>query len=136
MPGGILLPSEARTATKQTDQVTFPAVDMYRGVMLALDITATPNNAETLTLSVQAYDLASKKYVPLTAFAAGKTGTELGAAPTTATSLFTVYPAGAETAAIANAEVQAMPIPNKWRAVVTHSAGGSWTYTLSYQPLA
>jgi hypothetical protein len=106
-----------------------------RGIMLVLDITGTPNNAETLTPSIQVYDLISGKYQTLTAFGASKTGTELGASPTTATLCYSLYPGGLETAAVANHEVQGLAVPTRWRAQITHSSTGSWTYSLSYQTL-
>lgn len=129
----VLLSSEAKTATRTTLDVTASFADNARGIMLILDITGTPNNSETLTPSIQVKDPASGKYVTLTAYAATKTGTELGASPTTATLVYTLCPGGAETAAVANYEVQSLPVPATWRAVVTHSSTGSWTYTLSYQ---
>ena len=120
-----LLASKARTATVQSeDRIAGPD---QRGVMLVLDITDAPAAADTLTVSIQAKDPASGKYVTVTAFAASKKGEELEAGATLA---FTLSSAAAETAAIGNHEVQALPLPSRWRAVVTHSAAGEWTYTL------
>lgn len=122
---GTLLRSEARTATAQSqDQISRRD---QRGVTLVLDVTAAPNANDTLTVSIEAKDPATGKYVTLTAFAASKKGSEVQAGTTLA---FTIYPAAAETAAVANHESQALPLPSRWRAVVTHSAEGSWTYTL------
>jgi len=126
-----LLSSEERGATTSTDDITSHTSDA--GAMLFLDITKAPATAETLQLVVEAKDEASGKYVPITAFAVSKKGEELGAGTTLA---FTVYAAAAETAAVANHEVQALPIPRHWRVKVTHSGAGKWTYTLGYQPLA
>lgn len=125
---GVLLPSTARTATTSTSDVTLTGT---RGVQLYIDFTATPNNSETATVSIEAKDPASGKYQAMTAFAA-LTASGLGANPTTATYLYTIYPGGAETAATANHEVQALPLPQVWRVKVTHSSSGSWTYTLGF----
>lgn len=128
----IVYPSAARTATPAgIPQSNHSA----RGVVLILDITATPNNAETLTPSIQAIDEISGKAVTLTAFTA-LTASALGAAPTTATFAYTLDPAGAETAAVANHEVQSLGLPLRWQPRVTHSSTGSWTYSLSCQYLA
>jgi len=124
-----LLTSQARTATAESDDVVSPR---QRGAMLVLDITKAPAAADTLTVSIQARDPATGKYVTLTGFAASKKGEELEAGATLA---FTIYPAAAETAAIANHESQALPLPSRWRAVVTHSGGGSWTYSLGFLAL-
>lgn len=143
-----LLDSEARSAT--TDSSDQVAPSQARGVLLTLDITKAPPKAReakegetekekaelaaekaaeegTLTLAIQGRDPASGKYVTLTAFAATKKAKELEAGATLA---FTLYPAAAETSAVASHEVMALPLPSKWRAVITHSAGGSWTYSL------
>lgn len=135
MPAATLFNKEARTATAKSGKVSMATGVPQRGVLLILDITKTPNNAETLTPAIQAYDFASEKWVSITAFAATANGTTLGAEPTSATFLYTIYPGGVETAATTNHEVQALPIPVFWRAQVTHSGSGSWTYTLTYQPL-
>jgi hypothetical protein len=122
---GALLTSEARTATASTAAQTCSSGQ--RGVLLTLDITAAPAAADTLTVSIEARDPATGKFVTLTAFAATKKGEELEAGATLA---FTIYPAAAETTALADHEVQALALPSHWRAVVTHSGAGSWTYSL------
>lgn len=125
----VLLPSAARTATTPSGVQTRHR-NAGAGVVLVLDVTATPNNAETLTLALQVNDPASNKYVTITTFTA-LTASALGAAPTTETYVYSVYPGGLETAATAKHEVQGLAVPEQWRALVTHSAGGSWTYSLS-----
>lgn len=125
-----LLSSAARTATTQTPDQGTPAG--IRGVILVLDITAAPNTAETLTVSLQARDPATGEYVTLTAFNATAKGEELSEGTTLA---YTVYPAAAETTAVGSHEVQALPLPRAWRAVVTHSGEGSWTYSLGASAL-
>lgn len=120
-----LLKSEARDGTTTTLDQTSSGTQ--RGVMLVLDITEAPNVAETLTVSIEARDPATNKYVVLTAFAASKKGDELEDGATLA---FTLLPGAAETAALAGHEVQALGLPSSWRAKVTHSGNGDWTYTL------
>jgi len=121
----MLLERKARTATAQTpDQVTGSRA---RGVQLILDVTKAPENEDKLTVSIQARAPVTGKYVTLTAFAATSKGEELGEGATLA---FTLYPGASETAAIGSHEVQALPLPTRWRAVVTHSGEGSWTYSL------
>lgn len=127
---GTLLKSAERTATTTSEDIVSP--NGQRGVLITLDVTKAPNAADTLTLQLEAKDPASGKYVPLTAFAASKKGEELGSGATLA---FTVYPGGAETAALANHEVMALGLPRKWRVKVTHSAAGKWTYSVGASPL-
>jgi hypothetical protein len=127
---GTLLESAERVATTSSDDVVAQAGQ--RGVQVTLDITKAPNAEETLTLQLEAKDPASGKYTPVTAFAASKKGKELEAGATLA---FTVYPGGAETAAVGNHEVQALPLPRKFRVKVTHSGAGKWTYTVGASPL-
>jgi hypothetical protein len=120
-----LLKSAERTETTNSEDQRLPAG--FRGVLLTLDITAAPAAEDTLTVSIQVKDPATGKYVTLTDFAVSKKGEELEAGGTLA---FTLYPGGAETAAVDGHEVQALALPSSWRAVVTHSAAGKWTYTL------
>ncbi len=120
-----ILESAARTATTNSaDQSS-----TTRGVILYVDFTATPNNAETATVSIQGKDPVSGKYQTITVFTA-LVASALGATPTTETYLFTLCPGAAETAATAKHEVQALALPRYWRVVVTHSASGSWTYSV------
>ena len=128
----IIHPSQARTASP----TPVPQNNGEgRGVLLVLDVTATPNDAQTLTVAIQVLDEASGKAVTLTAFTA-LVASALGATPTTATYLFTLLPGAAETIAVAQHEVQALELPLRWQARVTHSAAGSWTYSLACQYLA
>jgi hypothetical protein len=123
----VLLASAAQSATVATaDQLNPDAI----GVVLSLDITATPNNAETLTLVIEAKDPASGKYGALTAFAA-LVASALGATPTTATYFYTLAPGVAETAAVPQHEAQALALPHIWRARVVHSGAGQWGYSLA-----
>lgn len=124
--GATLLSSAARSATTNSaDQVNYNG----RGVVIILDITATPNNAETLTLAVQIKDPISGKYVTVTAFTP-LVASALGAAPTAETYIYTLYPGALETAAVAKHEVQGLALSREWRVVATHSAGGSWSYSI------
>lgn len=127
---GTLLKSEAKTATRTSDDVNTGSGQ--RGVLITLDITKAPAAVDTLTLQLEAKDPASGKYLPITTFAASKKGEELGGGATLG---FTVYPGGLETAATANHEVQGLPLPRKFRVKVTHSGAGSWTYSVGASPL-
>lgn len=150
----VLLAEEERSATALSADIRNYLED--RGVFMVLDVTAVPpaprakkeeetekEKAElkaeeeavegTLKVVIEAKDEVSGKYVPLTAFAATKKASELGAGVTLA---FTVATGAAETAAIANHEVQSLPLPRIWRAKVEHSKVGDWTYTLGYQALS
>lgn len=125
-----LLVSEEREATTATeDQVSS---SIQKGVLLTLDVTSAPNANDTLQIEIEAKDPASGKYVPLTAYAVSKKGSEIQAGATLA---FTLYPGAAETAALGGHEVMALALPSSWRAKVVHSAGGKWTYTLGAQAL-
>ena len=128
--GIALLASEARTATTASDDVRTTVGD--GGALLTLDITKAPNTAETLTLQVEAKDEASGKYVPITAFAATKEArNSQPARPSPSRS--TPQPQRRHRWELRR---QASPIPRHWRAKITHSAAGSWTYSLGYQPLS
>lgn len=118
-----LLASAARIAsTDGPDQTNNRA----SGVYLFLDVTANPGGAETLTVAIQIKDKPSGKYRTLTSF-------PNAAAATNATYIYCLRVGAAETVAIANVEVQSLPLPALWRAIVTHSASGSWTYSLAAQ---
>lgn len=120
------LASAARSSSTPTsDQTNYNG----RGIQLTLDITATPNNTETLQVVIEEKDPVSGKYVQIAAFAA-LTASVLGATPSTATYVYTLCAGASETIAAANHEVQALPAPRTWRGRVVHSAGGSWTYSV------
>lgn len=122
-----VLASQSRTAnTASADQTNYN----HRGVMVFLDITATPNNAETLTPTIQIKDPVSGKYF-IALQSPVITASTLGATPTAATFVFVLCP-GIDTAAFggtANKMVSA-PLPRRWRVNVFHSAGGAWTYSV------
>jgi len=107
-----------------------PPVEYGNGLWIFLDITATPNNAETLQLWVEAQDPVSGKWAPVANFPT-ILASSLGATPPFATFLYHLYPGAVETVAQAQQDVQSLAVPPVWRARVAHSGGGSWTYTLS-----
>jgi len=150
----VVLASEVRSATTHSEEIRNP--HEIGGAFLVFDVTVAPpkprakkeeetekEKAElkaeeeaqegTLRVVVEAKDEVSGEWIPLTAFAVTKKGSELEAGATLA---YTVYAGALETAALANHEVQGLPLPRNWRATVEHSKGGKWTYSLSYQPLA
>lgn len=124
---GTLLASAARTASTQSADQDVQTRNPV-GVRLFLDVTANPGAAETLTVQIEMKDPVSNKYRAVTAFPAI-------AAATNATYIYELYPSVIETTATANHEVQGGTIPRVWRANVTHSAGGSWTYSIGYSEL-
>ena len=120
------LASAARVATTATsDQVNYNGL----GAQIMLDVTATPNDAQTLTVTVEVKDSVSGKYVILASFTA-LTASALGAAPTTETYVYSIYPGAVETIATAKHELQALLLGRTWRANIVHSAAGSWTYSV------
>lgn len=126
------LASAARTASTPTpDQTNYNG----RGAQITLDVTATPNDAQTLQVTVEVKDSVSGKYVQIAAFTA-LTASVLGATPTAETYVYTLYPGAAETIATAKHELQALPLGRTWRVNVLHSAGGSWAYSVGIVNLA
>lgn len=108
-----LLASAARTSTTNTaDQTLFNG----RGAVLFLDITVVPG-VETVTLAVQIKDPASGKYISI-----------LTSAPqaTTGTTIYAVYPGVTPAGGIAIS----FQLTHTWRVLLTHSASGSFTYSL------
>lgn len=115
---GTLLASAARTSTtSSTDQVNYNA----RGAIVYFSITAVPT-VETVTLTVTAKDPIAGTYETLLTGAA-----EAGVA----TKCYMLYP-GAGAAANGVDVVNAYPLPRTWRITVTHSASGSFTYSVGY----
>lgn len=120
------LASAARTTTTQTaDQTNYNG----RGAQIILDVTVTPNDAQTLQVTVEVKDSVSGKYAQIAAFTA-LVASALGANPTTETYVYTVMPGAAETIATTKHELQALPLGRTWRVNVIHSAAGSWTYSV------
>lgn len=124
-----LLASAARTATTNTSDLTATG----RGVMLVLNVTAEAAS-ETLALKIQGKDPVSGNWFDVTNF--GTMYTSTGEAPTR-TKAAVLYPgviaadhvgvAAGTDGTIAKSGV----LPATWRAVVTHSSTGSWTYSLA-----
>ena len=120
------LASGARTASTPTpDQTNYNG----RGAHIFLDITATPNNTETLQVTIEEKDPVSNKYIQIAAFPA-LTASTLGATPTAETYLYEIGPGISETIAVAKHELQALLLSRTWRVNVLHSAAGSWTYSV------
>jgi hypothetical protein len=100
-----------------------------RGVIIHLTGEG-PTTVGVYTLQVQVLDPASETWATMTTFAASSTGTT-----TTFHDLYIVYPGAAETAATANCQVQALPLPYFWRTQCTMSTGDStsWKWGVGYQ---
>lgn len=101
------------------------------GALVIVDFTLTPNNAETVSVGIQAKDPTSGKY-KLLSNNGNLTASVLGAAPTTETYLYTLYPSAAETSAVANHIPQSLALPRTWRVLMTHSSTGEWAYTIAF----
>lgn len=128
--GGSLLASAARTATNSTAVQT----DLtHPGVRLFLNVTANPGGVETLAVQIEMIDPVS--YATGTVLGRAITAFPATTAAANATYVYELYPGAIETVATANHEVQGGSLPTLWRATVTHSAAGSWTYTLGFEAL-
>jgi hypothetical protein len=109
----IVLPSAVRTAT--TTSTSF-GNQSFKGAHVILNITVAPG-AQSLTLAINAQDPVSGTVYPIL------TGTAI---TTTGINIYKVYP-GIGT--VANGAASDM-LPNLWNVSVTHSGGGSWTYSV------
>lgn len=115
-----VLASAARTATtNSTDQTNYNG----RGVLLILNVTAQPGGAETLSLKIQAKDPVSNNY-----FDIADAGVLFTAA--TGTKALAVYPGAIAADHVSGTVGKSVALPRVWRAVVTHSSTGSWTYSV------
>jgi hypothetical protein len=116
-----VLSSAARTATtNHIDYINFNG----RGVVYILNVTANPGGAETLSLKIQGKDITSSAYYDIV---------DAGVLFTAAngTKSLTAYPGVLSADAVAGSTHKSVVIPRTFRAVVTHSSTGSWTYSLS-----
>jgi hypothetical protein len=117
---GTLLASAARTATTFSAQQTNHNA---RGGIFTLNVTVAAGGGQTLTVTPFGYDPVSAATYGLGNFAT---------LTATGTYAYVVYPGVAETIATTNVEVQGLILPRAFLIAVTHSAGGSWTYSLGY----
>jgi hypothetical protein len=90
---------------------------LQRGVIVVFDITAVPT-VETVLLTIEGKDPISGQYYTILAGAAQVA---------VATLVMRVYPG---LVAIANLTVNDI-LPDTWRPTVTHSAGGSFEYSVA-----
>lgn len=109
------LASAARTASANAD-VT---VHNGRSLMVILNITATPNNSETLTVSIRAKDSISGNYVTL-----------LTGSPITASVINASLPNTTQMQLGVGLSVNTA-LARTMNVLVTHSSTGSWTYSVS-----
>jgi len=111
-----LLASAARTATTTSpDQTNYNA----RGVMLVFDVTAVPGGEETVMFKLYSKDALSGKYNILFS------GSALS---TTGTRVYFFYPS--IMSGLGDGQ-QDMPLPRSWRIAISHSASGSFTYSVA-----
>lgn len=111
------LASVARTATTNVDVVKG---SKYCGVQAFLKVTAVPT-IETLTFAVRGKDVDGTYYTLLAGTASAATGT----VP------LTVFPAATVTANVSANNC----LPDVWNLLVTHSASGSFTYSVVYNSI-
>lgn len=105
----------ARTATNSTvDQVNMG----WRGAVVLVNVTVAPGG-DTITVSIQGKDPASANYYTILTGAAETT---------TGLKVYKVYPGVTAAANAAASDI----IPQTWRVTITHSAGTSFTYSVSY----
>lgn len=120
--GATLVASGARSSAPTiTEQTNYNA----RGVMLILNVTSNPGGGETLSLKIQAKDdQISSSYIDV-----ADAGVVITAANGTKGLL--LYPGTIAADMVAGMTGKSGAVPRTWRAVVTHSGGGSWTYSLT-----
>ncbi len=111
--GQTVLASAERAATNSSvDQVNYNA----RGLHVVFDITAVPG-VQTVSLRIEGKDPVSGKYYTMLTGAA-----EIGVA----TRVYRIFPG---LTAVVNATVNDI-LPRTWRATVTHSGAGNFTYSV------
>lgn len=122
---GTLFANAARTGVViSSDQINYNA----RGVLLTLTVTANPGGTETLNFYIQISDPydnsgAYGQFASLTTKAAVNERYRL-----------LVYPGATSTPDLpTNNKAVSLSIPRRWKAVVSPSGSGSWTYSLTYQ---
>lgn len=120
---GTLLASAVRTATTSSPNQTN---HNSKGVIIYLNVTANPGGAETLKLSLRYIDISS-----------GAESLDISSITTVAATngLYTlqIYPGTLDTTDNqANNATYSMMLPRTWKATVTPSAAGSFTYSLGY----
>jgi len=120
-----ILASAVRTiSTNTTDQTNFNA----KGLILVLTVAAVPTT-ETLTLTLQ-HKLTDGTYVAAVATTADA---DIGQ------HIIVSYPSGQADTYTSTFQQELhidLPLPRTWRARVTHSASGNWTYTVEVMYLS
>lgn len=113
-----LLASAARTAeTSSPDQNNYAA----KGAIFFLRVSAI-TDTPSITLRVYTKDSISGQYGLLV---------EFGAVTAEGNYVYILYPGAVETAATANLEIQGLPLPRTWKALITHADADSITYSVS-----
>lgn len=111
---GSVLQSAARTATNNSATFTNRTA---RSLHLIIDVTVAPGG-DTVTPKIEGYDpISGKFYTLLTGAAISTTGTN-------------ILKIGPGISASANAAAADF-LPAYWRVVMTHSAAGSFTYSVA-----
>jgi hypothetical protein len=124
----------ASLASVTTRTGTIPDGTPVKGVFL--DVTATPNNAETIGIVIEAQDPESEKWCTVYASAL-VAATVFGAAPTDRCTLFLFESGVAATAftglagGVVTAQANLPPTAEK-RVRLVQSGSGSWTTSVGY----
>jgi hypothetical protein len=115
-----LLASAVRTTTTSSSDQTNATAS---GVMLILNVSANPGGAETLSLKIQAKDPVSGNYLDI-----ADAGVLFTAA--SGTKALVIRPGIIAADQVSGVIGKSVVLPRNWRAVVTHSSSGSWTYSV------
>ncbi|RJQ04824.1 MAG: hypothetical protein C4551_10115 [Bacillota bacterium] len=120
---GTLLPSAVRNAlTSSADQINYNC----RGVWVRLNVTVNPGGGQTLALRVDARSNDSN-YTGLAVGAGADFGGGVGNYD------IIIYPGVGAAGGGTGVELTAnFPLPRVWRATVTPSGAGNWTYSVEY----
>lgn len=118
-----VLASTARTASANADVVTYNA----KTFRVILNITAAPNTASTLTLSIREKDSISSNYITVLTGAV-----ETGTVDTAAVPVTKTYAVGAGLVTTANISASEA-LARTMNVLVTHSNADSWTYSVSVE---
>ena len=120
---GTLLASAARTVTTSSPNQTN---HNSRGVIIYLTVTANPGGAETLKVSLIYID-------PVSGAESSDIASNTTVAATNGLYTLQIYPSTLDTTdSQANNATYSTMLPRTWKATVTPSAAGSFTYSLGY----
>ena len=115
-----LLASAARTGTTSSADQTNRS---FKGLYVYLDVTVNPGGGETLTVDVEAKDDVNDEYHVIATSGAQALGGSAGQY------VIAIYPADLTVANGIDA-IGEVPLSAVYRVNVTHSSGGTWSYSV------